>query len=182
MFFANLSLVELSLLFAAAAGVTVALYLLSFSRRQVVVSTMRFWQAAKRAAERKRRRRIDEPWSLLMQLLALACLLLAVSQPRWGSPESTGRDHVLLIDTSAWMSARSWQGPLKGEAERKSLEWLATLPDEDRVMVVEAGPLASPKTPFESNREKVRQAIRAAAPGSGALDLEIGRASCRERV
>lgn len=172
MFFANLTLLELGALFAAAAGLTVALYLLSYSRRQVVVSTMRFWQAAKRAAERKRRRRIDEPWSLLMQLLALACLLLAVSQPRWGSPESTGRDHVLLIDTSAWMAARSAQGPLNGEAARKSLEWLATLPDEDRVMVVEAGPLASPKTPFESNREKLKQAIRAAAPGAGALDLE----------
>lgn len=172
MFFANLSILELAVLFTAAAGLTVALYLLSFARKQVRVSTLRFWQAAKRAAERKKRKRIDEPWSLLMQLLALACLLLAVSQPRWGSPESIGRDHVLLIDTSAWMAARSTSGTIEQEAQRKSLEWLATLPAEDRVMVVEAGAVAYPKVPFETNRGKVEAAIRAARPGSGALDLE----------
>ncbi len=172
MFFANLTLVELAVLFTAAAGLTVALYLLSFARKQVRVSTLRFWQAAKRAAERKKRKRIDEPWSLLMQLLALACLLLAVSQPRWGSPESVGRDHVLLIDTSAWMAARSASGTIEREAQRKSLEWVATLPAGDRVMVVEAGPVASPKAPFESDRGKIEAAISAARPGSGALDLE----------
>jgi len=171
-FFANLSLLELALLFAVAAGATVALYLLSFARKQVRVSTLRFWQAAKRSAERRKRKRIDEPWSLLMQLLALACLLLAVSQPRWGSPESPGRDHVLLLDTSAWMAARSGTGALALDAQRKAIEWLRTLPSEDRVMVVQAGPVASPGTPFESNRGNLEAAIRSARPGSGALDLE----------
>lgn len=172
MFLANLSLLELALLFSAAAGVTVALYLLTFSRQQVRVSTLRFWQSARRTVERRKRKRIDEPWSLLMQLLALACLLLAVSQPRWGSPESPGRDHVLLLDTSAWMAARSGAGTLSQDAQRKAIEWLNTLPAEDRVMVVEAGPVASPGTPFESSRSKIEGAIRSARPGSGALDLE----------
>jgi uncharacterized membrane protein len=170
-FFANLTIVELAVLFTAVAGVTVALYLLSFAHKQVRVSTLRFWQAAKRSAERRKRKRIDEPWSLLMQLLALACLLLAVSQPRWGSPESGGRDHVLLLDTSAWMAARSGAGTLSIEAQRKSVEWLKTLPAEDRVMVVQAGPVASPATSFESSHGNLETAIRAARPGSGALDI-----------
>jgi len=171
-FTANLSLLELAALFAVIGGITVALYLLSFARKQVRVSTLRFWQAAKLSAERRKRRRIDEPWSLMMQLLALACLLLAVSQPRWGSPESPGRDHVLLLDTSAWMAARSGAGTLAQAAQRRAIEWLRNLPAEDRVMVVHAGPAASPGTPFESSRTKLESAILGARPGSGALDLE----------
>jgi Ca-activated chloride channel family protein len=69
---------------------------------------------------RGRRRRVRD-WSMLGQegrprgdgavgwLTAIACLILALAQPRWGrvrSPEpSAGRDVVLLVDTSRSMGA-----------------------------------------------------------------------------
>lgn len=172
MFFANLSLLEFLGIFAVAGAATVALYLLVRARKRFRVSTLRFWRDAGEAVERQRRRRIDQPLSLLLQLLALALLLLAIAQPRLGSPDTSGRDHVLLLDTSAWMAATGPQGPLAAEAIREARQWLRTVPTQDRVMVVHAGALATPVTAFESNFERLEEAIRSATPGAGALDLD----------
>ena len=54
----------------------------------------------------KHRRKLQQPWSLLLQLLSLLLLLLAIAQLRFGSPSRSSRDHVLILDTSAWMAAR----------------------------------------------------------------------------
>lgn len=172
MFFANLSLLEFFGLFALAGGATLALYLLTRTRHRFVVSSLKFWHDAGRVPEQARRKRIDQPWSLLMQLLAIALLLLAMAQPRLGKPDASGRDHVLLMDTSAWMGARTANGTLEGEAVRQALGWVRNLPAQDRVMVVRAAALATPATAFESDRGKVEAAIRASRPGADALDIE----------
>ncbi len=173
MFFANLTALEFLSLFALLGAATVALYLLNRARKHFQVSTLRFWQDAGEAVERKRRRRIDQPLSLLLQLLAIALLLLAIAQPRLGSPDTSGRDHVLLLDTSAWMSATApGQSTLADVSAKQALEWLRTLPPQDRVMVVHAGALATPVTPFESRFDRLEEAIRTARPGAGALDLD----------
>jgi len=168
LFFANLSLVEFLALFTAASAATVALYLLIRSRRRQTVSTLRFWQSALRNVEQTRRRRIDQPWSLLLQLLALACLLLSIAQPRWGSPESNGVDHVLLLDTSSWMQSDE----LRADATRQALAWLKRVPPQDRVMVVRADALATPLTRFLDDPKALAEAVRTAKPSSSALDLQ----------
>src|SRR5512140_3751440 len=102
MFFLNLSLGEFLLLFGAFSSVTVALYLLDRSRRRQVVATRRFWVATGDPAL-TRRRHIQQPWSLILQLLSIALLLAAIAELRIGSRAGLPRDHVLLIETSAWM-------------------------------------------------------------------------------
>jgi uncharacterized membrane protein len=180
LFFANLSLVEFFSLLTAAWAATVALYLLSRSRRRLTVATLRFWQNAAQAVQQKRRRRVDQPWSLLLQLLAILCLLLAIAQPRWGPRLFGGRDHVLLLDTSAWMAAPSRAGDLSIEARRVALAWLRTLPSADRVMLIRAGSQAVPATRFLSSRTELEAAIRASVPGTGPLDLEQALSLARQ--
>src|SRR5689334_3736671 len=107
MYLLNLSLFQFLGVFAAIGGVSVALYLLDRSRRKQVVSTLRFWVAAEQPAVAARRRHINQPWSLLLQLVSMALLLLAIAQLRFGSPALAGRDHVIVLDTSSWMAARS---------------------------------------------------------------------------
>ena len=85
--FLNLSLGELLGLVGAISAGVVALYLLDRSKRQQVVATLRFWTAADVRTELKHRRRIQQPWSLLLQLLSIALLLLALAGPRWGGDE-----------------------------------------------------------------------------------------------
>ena len=107
MYLLNLSLVQFVFVFGSVTAVAVALYLLDRSRRRQVVSTLRFWVAAEQPAVAARRKRIQQPWSLILQLAGMALLLLAVGQLRLGSPAQAGRDHVIILDTSAWMAARS---------------------------------------------------------------------------
>src|SRR5277367_4328319 len=101
--FLNLNLGELLGLAGAISAGIVALYLLDRSKRRQVVSTLRFWTPADVRTEWKRQRRIQQPWSLILQVLSVILLLTALAGPRFGNFAESARDHVLILDTSAWM-------------------------------------------------------------------------------
>ncbi len=173
MFFLNLSLAQFLAVFGAVSALTVALYLLDRSRRRQVVSTLRFWVAAGQPALTRRRRRIQQPWSLILQLISIALLLAAIAELRLGTRAGAPRDHVLILDTSAWMAARAGGGrTLLDEARQRALEYLKAVPAGDRVMLVRADGLATPATVFEADRQKLRQALAACRPGATALDMD----------
>ena len=106
-FLLNLSPLEFLAIFGAVSAFVVTLYLLSRSRKRQRVATLRFWTQAQAPVVSKQRRRIQQPLSLVLQLVSIALLLLALGQLQWGSRDNSARDHVLLLDTSSWMSARS---------------------------------------------------------------------------
>ncbi len=172
MYFLNLSLLQFLAVFGGISAVSVALYLLDRSRRKLVVSTLRFWVAAEQPAVAARRRRIQQPWSLLLQLISMALLLLAIAQLRVGSPALAGRDHVIVLDTSSWMAGRSGNRTLMDVARDRARQYLKALPARDRVLLVRADGLATPATPFEIDRRKTEAAIAASQPGSTALNLD----------
>jgi hypothetical protein len=179
-FFFNLSTVEFFALFTAISGLVVALYLLDRSKRKQTVPTLRFWVAAEQPPVTRHRRRIQQPLSLLLQILSIACLLAALAQLRWGDPERASRDHVLILDTSSWMSARAPQGTLMEEARKAAQAYLRALPATDRVMLVRADALATPATALESNRQILETAIRQSEPGPTALNLDQAFAFARQ--
>src|SRR5579862_1789410 len=108
--FLNLGLGELLGIVGVVSAGVVALYLFDRSKRKQLVSTLRFWINADVRTELKHRRRIQQPWSLLLQLLSLALLLTAIAGPQLGVFDTSGRDHVIVLDTSAWMGSRFVQG------------------------------------------------------------------------
>jgi von Willebrand factor type A domain/Aerotolerance regulator N-terminal len=172
-FLLNLSLLEFLAIFSAISTFVVALYLLSRSRRRQRVATLRFWTQAQAPVVSKQRRRIQQPFSLLLQLLSIALLLLALGQLQWGSREDSARDHVLLLDTSSWMSARSGANrSLLDEAKDKARAYVHALPAADRVMVVRADALPSPATGMDNDRPSIEKAIYDSRPGAAALDLQ----------
>src|ERR1700689_985528 len=175
MSFLNLGLGELLGLIGAISAGVVALYLLDRSKRRQMVATLRFWADADIRTQLQHRRRIQQPWSLLLELLSLILLLAAIAGPRLGIIDSSGRDHVLILDTSAWMGAssglRARQGTLLDEARETARAYLRSLPRRDRVMLVRADALATPATAFEPDRQTVLEAIRQSQPGSSALNL-----------
>lgn len=173
--FLNLSVFEFAALFGLTGAMVVALYLLDRSRVKVAAATLRFWQAAQIPPSQQRRRRIQQPWSLLLQLLALALLLLAASQVRWGGEKFTPRNHVLVVDVSAASAAPTRQNARETVLEasrRKALAWLRSLPTQDRVSVVEAGTLLTPRTSLETNRAATRKAIAELGSSTGSVRLE----------
>ena len=98
MYFLNLSLLQMVTVFGAVSAVSVALYLLDRSRRKQIVSTLRFWVASEQPTVAARRRHINQPWSLILQLVSMALLILALAQVRFGAPAMAGRDHVIVLD------------------------------------------------------------------------------------
>jgi hypothetical protein len=169
--FLNLSFGELLGVSGIVAAGLVALYLLDRAKRHQVVATLRFWMAGQVPDDLKHKRRIHQPWSLLLQALSILLLLLAIAGPRFGDAGRT-RDHVLLLDTSAWMGARARQGILLDQAKGAALGYVNSVPPADRIMLVRADALATPVTPFESDHKVISDAIRRSQPSTSALNLE----------
>ena len=172
MFFLNLSLPEFLTILGSVSGIAVALYLLDRTRKKHMVATLRFFEMAEQPPVLKHRRKLQQPWSLLLQLVSMLLLLLAIAQLRFGSPSRSSRDHVLILDTSAWMNARSGQTRLIDQARAAAKSYVKMLPASDRVMVLRADILATPATVFEPDRFKIQQAIDQTQPGAGLLNVQ----------
>jgi hypothetical protein len=174
MYFLNLSLGQFLALFGGVSAIMIALYLLDRSRRRQVVSTLRFWNMAEQPPVVTRRKRIQQPLSLILQLISMALLLLAIAQLRLGAPAAAPRDHVLLLETSAWMGARSGKEghTLMDAARERAMAYVRAVPARDRIMLVRVDALATPATSFEPDRKKLQRAIFESQPGSTALNLE----------
>ena len=172
MFFLNLSLPEFLAILGSLSGLVVALYLLDRMRKHHTVATLRFFAAAEKPPVLKHRRKLQQPWSLLLQLISLLLLLLAIAQLRVGSPARYSRDHVLILDTSAWMATRVGQARLIDRARIAADNYVNALPPADRVMIVRADVLATPALRFESDRKKIHQAIDLTQPGAAPLNLQ----------
>ena len=112
----------------------------------------------------------------------MVLLLLAIAQLRFGTPAAAPRDHVLILDTSAWMGARASRDDrtLMDVARDRALAYVKAVPARDRVMLVRVDALATPATAFEPNRKKLEQAIYASEPGATALNLEQAFAFARQ--
>jgi hypothetical protein len=184
--FLNLSLGQFLMLFGVISVVSVALYLLDRTRRKQVVSTLRFWVAPGQPAPVSRRRRIQQPWSLLLQLLGMALLLLAIAGFQFGGTLNKRRDHVLVLDTSAWMGAALPRLPGRADvtlmdvARANALGWLRAVPPSDRILVVRADGLATPATSWETDHRKIARAILESQPGATALNLTQNLEFARE--
>lgn len=170
MFFLNLSLGEFLALAGAISGIVTALYLLDRAKRKKVVSTLHFWTAATRAEEEQSRRRVRDPWSLLLQIFSMVCLLLAIAQLEWGTHERRGRDHVLLLDTSSWMASTTGGG-LMPQAKQRAAQYVNGLPSRDRVLLVRAGGLITPATTFTPDHRELLDRIKESQPSYTALSL-----------
>ena len=106
----NLTLGQFLAVFVPLAGGLVALYFYDRSRRRLVVSTLRFWPRRPAPPKTRRHKKLQQPLSLLLQVLAMLLLLLAVADLRFGSFGGPRRHHVLILETSAWMNAAAGGG------------------------------------------------------------------------
>ena len=170
----NLTIGEFLAIFGAISALSVALYLLDRNRRKQVVSTLRFWVTPGLPSPVTRRRKIQQPISLLLQLLGMLLLLLAIAELHWGGPLHARRDHVLIIDTSAWMRAAAPGRPnatLMDLARANAISWLRAVPDSDRVLLVRADALATPATGWETNHVNVARAILETKAGATTINL-----------
>src|SRR5260370_37257980 len=101
MFFLNLTFAQFATLLASVSAVVVALYLLDRSRRKQTVATLRFWGAAEQPTVVARLERIQQPLSLLLQLISICLLLLGVAQLRIRAADATPFGDLLRPESTA---------------------------------------------------------------------------------
>jgi hypothetical protein len=168
----NLTLTQfLAVLLPVAAGL-VALYFYDRSRRRIRVSSLHFWGRRSAPPVAQRQRKIQQPWSLLLQLLAALFLLLAIADFRWGLGD-TPRHHAIVLDGSAAMLYRSASGATAMDQARQSaLAYLDALPAADPVALIRADAAPSVVVGFTDDRTRLRQAIENFNAGWTALRLD----------
>lgn len=167
----NLSLLQLIAAGGAMAAFVVALYFLDRRRRRVVVSSLRFFSEARAERHPLPQKRIQQPWSLLLQILGLLALLAALADIRWTASSLRALDHVLVIDTSSWMQARDSNGVLLERAKRLAIRYVRSLPPGDRVLLVTSDANPMPAATFEEDFGLVEAAVQSATAGTTALQL-----------
>jgi hypothetical protein len=164
-----LSPLEVTALWAAAAGGALWLYLHHRHPIHRRVSTLRFWKSAEITPQP--RRRLRDVLALLAQVLFLLAILLALADIRIGDAQM-GRSAVLIVDTSIWSKAKRAGEPAWIEKEREeALRFLNSLPSHEPVLLLQADADPTSVVSFTDNRDVLRRAIERLRPTDGVADI-----------
>jgi hypothetical protein len=177
-----------ALLALAALPIVVALHLLRPRRRTLAVSTTALWREALRERERGLGlQRLLRNLSLLLILLAALAAALALGDPRWLTRAVEGEDTVLVLDASASMQAREGTGTRFARAVNEAHALIDALPDGARLLIMSSARRALLRTGFERDKDTLRRALDAIAPGDeagrprDAIALALSLLGSRER-
>ncbi len=159
----------LGLLFVPA---VIAMYLLKLRRTETVVPSTLLWRRLAADVE------ANAPWQrlrrsalLLLQLLLVIVLALLAARPFLERPAGLARDLVVIVDTSASMSATDVAPDRLTAARDAAKDALRDLPAGGRVSVIEAGRTARIVATGTSDLGRVRQAIDSIQPSVSRGDL-----------
>jgi hypothetical protein len=132
------------------AAPVIALYLFRPKRRERKLPTTLFWrQVLKERSERPSIKRLRQLLSLLLLLLFLLLLAFAASKPLWQDKENSGRDAVIVLDTSASMGVMEGPRSRLELAKEQARDILQALPAGAQAALISLGPtprIVVPKT------------------------------------
>ncbi|MFO0629151.1 MAG: VWA domain-containing protein [Polyangiales bacterium] len=159
-------------LFGVAAAAVVALYILKLRRRRLVVPFAKLWDRVlderPSSALFKHLRRV---LSLLLQLLLLALLVFALSDPRRVGATGQGRTRVVLLDASASMKATDVPGSRAEAARRAARDLVRALGAADRALLASMDAEVTALAPMSDDPTTLETALRGYAPRDTGLDL-----------
>jgi hypothetical protein len=150
----------------------VLLYLLRVRRREQQVSSILLWRrSAPSLAASRPARRIERSLLLLLQLLAVACLVLGLARPAVVGRGVAGRDVVLVLDGSLSMRARDVAPTRFDRARAEALDVVSRLAPGQRAAVVLAAPHPLLLAALTDDRRALDGALRDAAPWDAPGDV-----------
>ncbi len=141
-------------------GAFILLYFFRKQYEQMPISSNMLWEQALHEWQ-------ASPWlhklqhHLLfwLQLLALVLIVIALTRPYWYGKGLLGDHLILVVDTSATMSAKEGEGNRLSAAKVDMLELLADMDDQE-VTVIQAGPKPTIVVNHEQDPKVVRKAIQ----------------------
>jgi len=158
----------------ALAAATTLLYIIRVRRRRIEVPYAEVWRrviAESRASSLWERLKRLLSW--LLQLALLALILFALADPRDPGSVAEGRAVVLIIDTSASMSAMD-EGGARSRLDRArelARDVLSGLGAHDEVMLVRMDGQLEPLTPFVDDPSIADEIVRELRPSATAADI-----------
>lgn len=175
MFLTGLSLSTLLGIGAAVGGLTVLLYVLRLRRRPVAVPFARIWISVLRDREATRLfSRLKRILSLLLQLAMVALLVLALGDPRLSIARDSARNIVVLVDTSASMTATDVLPSRLDVAKEKVRELFLGMGANDRMLIAGMDVSVTPLSTLTAEVPELEGALEGLKATDTAADL--GRA------
>lgn len=137
-------------------GIIILLYLLKMRRRDVRVPATFLWPAkVEEIRANALFQKLKPSWLLFLQLLALSLAVFALARPQTQQKGLTGEITVLVIDSSASMSATDVKPSRFDEAKKLAREAIQSAHPGDRLALIEAG--ATPKVVFPLSNDPAKQ-------------------------
>jgi len=167
----------------------VLLFILKLRLRRYEVPTLMFWNLVLREKESTALfQRLKQWLALLLALLFMALLALALGRPQLAFMEKRARDVVLIIDTSASMSATDVEPTRLDAAKAKAADLVRRLRYNDRMMIVSCSNRPVVEIPFTGRQRSLIEAIEGIEATDvptdlrGAVDLARSIVRSRRRV
>jgi hypothetical protein len=161
------------------AGVVVALYTARLRRKPAVVAFGLLWRkVAERVSQTRKLGRLENPFGLILQLLAIALICFAAGHPRWVFQEQAPLTVALVMDNSGSMAARPGLRSRFDEARSRALSAVDRLADTDRIAVITTGGEVRLVRGFTTLKKSVREALNGlrVVDGPGQLADGVRRA------
>ncbi len=147
------------------AGIIILLYLLKLRRREVIIPSVFLWRRATQDMQANAPfQKLQRNLLLLLQLLALAALLLSLAAPFLLTARLGGQRVVLVLDASASMRSTDVKPSRFEEAKRKASAVLDGMGRKDEAALVVCSARAWVASPFTSDLRKLRGQVRSLQP------------------
>ena len=136
-------------------------YLLKLKRKRRVVPSVLLWQRALEEIEANAPfRRLRRSLLLILQLAALAALVFALARPMITTRALASGSTVIVLDSTASMSARDQDGRTRLERARDlAREMVEGLSATDRAAIIESSSRVVVRSALTSDRAQLRRAI-----------------------
>lgn len=151
----------------------VALYFLKLHRQPLEVPSTFLW---KRSIEdlsvNSLWQRLRRNLLLLLQLLAVAALILAALRPSWQSHRLSGGRYIFLLDTSASMTATDVAPNRLAEGKRRVGQLIDEMNSGDKAMLISFSDHARVEQSYTDNVQDLRRALAAVQPTNHSTSLD----------
>ncbi len=172
MIFTGLPLAELAAIFAAVGFGVVVLYLLKLRRRVVAVPFSPLWERILGDKEATTLfSKLKRVFSLLLQLVLLALLVIALGDPRPIQSLLRGRTVVVLIDASASMQATDVLPNRLAVARDRVKAMVRGLGGADRMLIAQMGPRVTPLGPMTGDVPELERELETLGATDASADF-----------
>jgi len=160
--------------YLSAISLVVLIYFFSKKKNIIEVSSIIPWEIIKDDIVRSRLFRIDLLFILQILLLLLLTFFLARPFLKSSIVNISGKNIILIIDSSASMQAVEPGGPRFDQAKSQALKMVSKMSRWDKMMVINTNYSSVIASDFTENKRKLNEAINKLIPRDTGTNLDEG--------